>query len=128
VTNIQSERQIIGNALRSWYAIANGTSLDNTDLTSVADKNAGDVGVYLNMIALAVNQAIPSYVLPVSTLASYKVNVATARAEVVTVMGGLRNAEAALINAKTNSYLISLGQHRKKLSAKGSGSSGARWQ
>jgi RND family efflux transporter MFP subunit len=99
--NIQSERAMIGAALDTWLAATTATSSSGlASLASIANADLQQIESYLNDIAPAVNSASPNSTITASTVAGYKVNVATARNEILGSVNAVTAAEAALENAQ----------------------------
>ena len=104
LNNIGTGRIGIEAVLDGWYAAQNGSSTAGSvsvpTLTAIADTALGKVQSYLDLLALAVNDATPASSASAATLAGYKANVATARTEVGAAVTALTSAESALASAQ----------------------------
>jgi RND family efflux transporter MFP subunit len=107
--NIQSQRQVVGATLAAWYAATNATSSDQASLSNTAVSALQQVKSYLDMVALAVNNATPNSTLSATVLAGYRTNVVTARNEVGAAIAALTSAVSALQSAKDQLALAEAG-------------------
>jgi len=98
--DIESQRAALETALATWYT---------TQTQSVADATLKQVKAYLDAVAIAVNNATPNGAITASTLTGYKVNVVTARAEVVASINALTAAESAFTAAQNQLTLAQAG-------------------
>jgi multidrug efflux pump subunit AcrA (membrane-fusion protein) len=102
--NIQSQRVIIGAALNQWYTQESSSSSDTLALAPTAATTLQQIDSYINNIALVVNDASANGTISAAMLAQYKVDVATARAEVegsISAISGAQSAATAAQNVLT---------------------------
>ncbi len=106
VNSIQNQRVQIGTALTAWYAALNATStgFDPASIATTAAANLQQIQSYINAIALVVNGATTNGTISPATLAQYKGNIATARAEIegsISAVSGDQTAFTAAQNVLT---------------------------
>lgn len=107
--DIQAERIALSDTFNNWYAVENGTSSDIASRSAAADAALAKIEPYLNNLALAVNNALPSGSVTASEIAGFKADVVAARTEVTTAGSALAGAEAALTTAKNTLALAEEG-------------------
>lgn len=116
LNNIESSRISMESVLDNWYAALSSSTNPGT-LTGIADSALGNVQSYLDLVALAVNGATPQSSISATTLAGYKVNVATARAEVGAAISTLTAAESGLQTAQNTLTLAQAGSTPQAIQA-----------
>ena len=119
VNNIQSERLRIGLAITQWYGSLNATSsgFDPATLAGTALTVLQQMQSYINTVALAVNNTTPSTGVPAATLAQYKGDVATARAEVEASISAISGDQSALTAAENVLTLAQAGSTTQQIAA-----------
>ncbi len=117
LNNVISARIAIEATLTGWYAALNSTSSNATSLVSIANTSLANVQSYLDLLALAVNDATPQSNISASTLAGYKANVAAGRTEVDAAITTLTNAESALQTAQNALTLAQAGSTPQAIEA-----------
>jgi HlyD family secretion protein len=121
LNNIQSDRLTIEGTLSNWYSALNASSSNVGSLATVTNAALGQIQSYLDSLALAVNDATPNGTMTTSVLAGYKVNVATARAEVGAAITTITNAESALSTAQNTLTLAQAGSTPQAIEAQQAG-------
>jgi RND family efflux transporter MFP subunit len=110
VNDITTQRLVINAALAQWFGVLNVSStVDPASLSGMAITNLQQIKTYIDKIALIVNGAAPSSNMPAATLAQYKVNVATARAEVQASISVISGDSTALTAAQNQLTLAQAG-------------------
>jgi HlyD family secretion protein len=100
VNNIQDQRTQIVGVLTKWYVALNASSSDPVALAGTAATALQQVKSYSDALALIVNSATPNSAMTASTLAQYKGDVATARAEVEASISAISGDGSALTAAQ----------------------------
>jgi RND family efflux transporter MFP subunit len=118
INNIQSSRVIIEGLLTTWYNALSASSTNATSsLPTIAISSLDQIQSFLDSIALAVNDASTNASLSPSTLAGYKANVITSRAEIGGAITALTNAQSALQTAQSNLALAQAGSTSQQIEA-----------
>lgn len=119
VNTIETNRLQIGVALGQWYQALNATSsdFDPATLAGTASTALQQIQSYTDMIALAVNSASPSTAMSAATIAQYKVDIATARAEVEASIGAISGDQSALTAAQNVLMLAQAGSTSQQIAA-----------
>ena len=108
--SIPSARVQIEGTLTQWYAAMNPSNVvTTTALAGIASSALTEIQSYLNMLALAVNNALTNASLSAATLASYKADVVTSRTEVDGAVSTLVGVNAALTAAENTLILAQAG-------------------
>jgi RND family efflux transporter MFP subunit len=115
--NIQSQRVIIGAALNQWYTQESSSSSDTLALAPTAATTLQQIDSYINNIALVVNDASANGTISAAMLAQYKVDVATARAEVEGSISAISGAQSAATAAQNVLTLAQAGATPQQLAA-----------
>jgi HlyD family secretion protein len=116
--NIEQERYQIEQSLINWQKdIANmGTQKDFSSSTALAKRSLGEIKIFIDNMALAVNSLTAGGSLTQATIDTYKADISTARANINTAITnlstadqGLRDAQSALTLAQSNLALDEAG-------------------
>ncbi|HVO28735.1 MAG TPA: efflux RND transporter periplasmic adaptor subunit [Candidatus Paceibacterota bacterium] len=116
LNDIGSGRVAIEATLDGWYAALNGSSTASSSLAGMADGALSQVQSYLDLLALAVNDATPGSV-NAATLSGYKVDISTARTEVGAAITALTGAESGLTAAQSALTLAQAGSQEQDIEA-----------
>ncbi|HUC31268.1 MAG TPA: biotin/lipoyl-binding protein, partial [Candidatus Paceibacterota bacterium] len=119
VNDIESQRLQIGAALTQWYTALNATStgFDSASLSGTAAADLQQIESYIDTIALVVNSATPNSTAPAATLAAYKEDVATARAEIEASISAVSGDQSALTAAENQLSLAQAGSTPQSIDA-----------
>jgi RND family efflux transporter MFP subunit len=119
INNITSERLTIGAALTQWYAALNATStgFDPATLAGTALTDLQQIQSYIDQISLVVNEATPNGQLTAATIAQYKGDVATARAEIEASISAISGDQSALTAAQNQLTLAQAGSTPQAIQA-----------
>ncbi len=117
VNDIQSNRLQIGVTLTQWYAALNATSSDPAVLAGTASTALQQIQSYIDTLALVVNSATPNSAVTATTLAQYKGDVATARAEIEASIGAVSGDGSALTAAQNVLTLAQAGATSQTIEA-----------
>lgn len=115
--NIQGTRVVIETTLKNWHDALATAGSSQFSLANTADADLQQVKLFLDTIALAVNDATPSLTMTSTVLAGYKANIVTARTEVIAAMSNLTNTEASLQTAQNNLTLARAGSTAQDIKA-----------
>src|SRR5262249_12651637 len=103
--------------LAAWYSAANGTSSSPAVLAPIANNTLAAVKSYLDLVALAVNAALPNSTVNATTIAGYRTDVSTARTEVGAAITALTTAESGLQSAENALALAQAGSTSQTIAA-----------
>lgn len=117
LNNIVSDRISVGATLTAWYAALNSSSSNLLSLAAIANSSLGNVQSYLDLLALAVDDATPQSSVSATTLTGYKTNVSTARTEVDAAITTMTNAAATLQTAQNTLTLAQAGSTPQAIEA-----------
>lgn len=119
INNIVTERLAIGDALTQWYAglSATSTGFDPATLSGATAANLQQIESYIDQVSLVVNEATPSGNITAATIASYKVDVATARAEIEASISAVSGDQSALTAAQNILTLAQAGSTPQAIQA-----------
>ncbi len=117
LNNIVNARVGMEATLSTWYAAIGSSSSSISTLASLANASLATVQSYLDLLALAANDAAPNSSINASTLAGYKANVAAARTEVDGSITTMTNAESALQAAENTLALAQAGSTPQAIQA-----------
>jgi HlyD family secretion protein len=117
LNNIINGRLSVGLTLNNWYAALNSSSSNPSSLDALADTSLGDVQSYLDLLAIAVNDATTDSSMSAATLAGYKANISAGRTEVDAAITTMTNAESALQAAQNTLTLAQAGSTPQSIEA-----------
>jgi HlyD family secretion protein len=117
LNNIVNGRITVQATLNTWYAALNSSSSNLISLAALANTSLGNVQSYLDLLALAVNDATSGSSMSATTLAGYKANISVARTEVDTAITTMTNAESALQAAQNTLALAQAGSTPQAIEA-----------
>jgi HlyD family secretion protein len=117
LNDVVSGRISIGATLNTWYTALNSSSSNLSSLDALADTSLSSVQSYLDLLALAVNDATTGSSMSATTLAGYKANISTARTETDAAITTMTNAESALQAAQNTLTLAQAGSTPQAIEA-----------
>ncbi len=116
--SIESVRAAIESMLASWaLLVASLSSADAAESAKQSQTYLARVVTLLADINAAVNQGVPDATVTAATLTSYQTTLATARANVNSVVAALTTNSAALVSAEKNLALKQAGATSEDLAA-----------